>query len=359
MGSMAVILLQMLLIVINGVMATTDLLSAEDQNTPLLCSRSDAAVDPFYEIRYGQDVIWQIPPNPKAVVFLAHGMSQHPFTFFDSAPTCRQCQGLPEHRKATLTALARGYAVLMVKSVGAYWLPWSAEWPVVESLDRTIVINVIREWTKEKSLEHLPLAAFGFSSGGNFTTLLTLDLDIKSQVLFCTPGEFELLKHANAVSFPPTLFVAMPVDNGPDGFYTKALVARRILDSKGVFSKQIDVWPSSVHPLMFAERIPCIEPTTSRNIYLAYKSEGWLDERDYLTKNPGDYDWEGVLWKHKPLAFCAKSNDLCLAKDVKQELDVAYAYHSLASSALVDVYNWLDDTMFLGNSDRTGFSASR
>ncbi|CAM6082452.1 unnamed protein product [Calypogeia fissa] len=32
------------------------------------CSRHDPAMDPFYEVRYGLNMVWQIPADPKATI---------------------------------------------------------------------------------------------------------------------------------------------------------------------------------------------------------------------------------------------------------------------------------------------------
>lgn len=336
-----------------GLQATDLLQSAAIQEPPRLChsssSSSDPAMDPFYETRHGQDVIWQIPPRPKAVLFLAHGKDKEPLSFFDPGPNCPKCYGFPEDRAAVLAALKRSYAVITVKSVEAMWLPSNVQkWPPPPSQDRGIVTSVIRKWVQEHSLEHLPLVAFGFSSGGNFTTLLTLDLDIRSMVVMCTSGEFEVLEKASALAFPPTLFVPMPRDNGSDGFYPKAVKAVRVLSSKGVWVEEVDIWPTPVRRLTFAEKIPCLEGVDSERIYAAYKSDGWLDEEDYLIKSPYEFDWKGVLWRHRALPFCStQTDDVCLVGHVRQVIMAAWAYHSFSSWANEAIFNWLDETAFL------------
>ncbi|CAM6099130.1 unnamed protein product [Calypogeia fissa] len=316
-----------------------------------LCSRSDPAMDPFYEVRYGQDVVWQIPSNPKAVLFMAHGMDKDPLGYFDPGPNCRQCYGLPENRGAVLAALERNYAVILVKSVDRYWLPWGVEvWPPPPSEDRFNVISIIKEWTKEHFLDHLPLAAFGYSSGGNFSTLLSFDLSFKSLILMCTPGEVLALVHANA-SFPPTLFLDMPADTT---YSSMAAYGRKLLETKGVRTGMIDIFPRPISPLNFTEKIPCLQRETAELIYGAYKAESWLDDDDYVIMNPIMVDPEAVLWKHNVLPFCQSENDLCLAQHVLQEIGVAYAFHSFSSQFNQQIFDWLDYTVFHGSSEPAG-----
>ncbi|CAM6092062.1 unnamed protein product [Calypogeia fissa] len=345
-----------LFILINRAGATNFLLnSATDtaSSSPIAagrCSRSDPKMDPFYETRYGQQMVWQIPPSPKAVLFLAHGKDKEPLSYFDPGPNCRECYGFPEDRAATLEALERSYAVIMVKSVDTYWLPYNVmEWPPPPSQDRTIVVSIIREWTKEHMLEDLPLVAFGHSSGGNFTTLLTVDLDIKSMILMCSPGEFAVLHNANAGVFPPALFVPMPLDNATTGFYPKVVHAINILNSKGVLVKEIDAWPMPIHPHSFSDKIPCLQAGTSEQIYAALKSEGWLGEGDYMIKSPYTNDWEAVLRRQKVLRMCQSWSDMCFAEHIRQVLMAAWAEHSFTSSLNEEIFNWLDDSMLVGS----------
>lgn len=352
-------LVMLLFILINRAEATDVSLLAEGEDTrwSKVCSKMDPAMDPTHEVRYGQDVVWQIPPNPKAVLFMAHGKDKGPLDYFDPAPHCRRCLGLPENRAVVLDALKSQYAIIAIKSVTEYWLPWGVEvWPPPSSEDRTIVTSVVKEWTKEHSLDHLPLAAFGYSSGGNFSTLLAHELDFKSLILMCTPGELESLSHANS-SFPPTLYLAMPVDK--DGFYPQVTTARNILESKGVRTGQIDMLPRPVRPSNFTQKIPCFERATAERLYSAYKAENWLDDDDYVLKSPYAFDFEAVLWKHKVLPFCETSNDLCLAKHVEQEIILAYAFHSFSAQYSKEIVDWLDSSMFFGSFEPAGLWASQ
>lgn len=314
-------------------------------------------MDPIFEIIYGQDAVWQIPPDPKAVLFLAHGKGEDPFGYFDPGPNCRQCYGLPEQRAAVLAALKRSYAIISVKSVGIAW-DIVDDWPPSPTVDRTIVVSIIKEWTAEHSLDHLPLAVFGFSNGGNFSSQLTWDLDIKSLILMCSSGRLNVLEHANAAVFPPTLYLGMPVDGGPTGFYTKAIFARNILKSRGVRTEMIDILPRPIRPSNFSEKIPCLSQPMSEQIYEAYKAESWLDDHDFVVKSLIEFDYEAVLWKNSILPVCQMENDLCFAKQVRQELSLAFAFHEFTSEYNDQIFKWLDDTLFLGSSEPSRLSAS-
>jgi zinc transporter 2 len=52
--------------------------------------------DPTYEAIGGAEVVWHSPPNPKAILFLAHGCNHQATDFWHPTSACPQCTGLPE-----------------------------------------------------------------------------------------------------------------------------------------------------------------------------------------------------------------------------------------------------------------------
>ena len=44
----------------------------------------------------GAEVVWHSPPNPKAILFLAHGCNHQATDFWHPCKTCPKCVGLPE-----------------------------------------------------------------------------------------------------------------------------------------------------------------------------------------------------------------------------------------------------------------------
>ncbi|CAM6121504.1 unnamed protein product [Calypogeia fissa] len=129
---------------------------------------------------------------------------------------------------------------------------------------RSNVVSIIKDWSKERGIDHLPLAALGHSNGANFSSQLTLELGLKSLVLMCAPGEFEVLEHADASVFPFTLYVDMTIDNGPEGFYPQVVRALKILRARGVETGQIHEWPRPIGPSNFTDKIPRLRSATAK-----------------------------------------------------------------------------------------------
>ena len=69
---------------------------------------------PVYKVMHGAEAVWQIPLEPRAAVFYAHGCTHKATHFWDTHPDCPKCFGLPEDRALVLAALERQYAVLAV-----------------------------------------------------------------------------------------------------------------------------------------------------------------------------------------------------------------------------------------------------
>ena len=62
------------------------------------------------------ETLWEVPANPKGVLFVAHGCNHQGSDFWLPSPRCRHCLGLPEEGVVRATALKRGYAVVAVTS---------------------------------------------------------------------------------------------------------------------------------------------------------------------------------------------------------------------------------------------------
>ena len=56
------------------------------------------------------EVLYQVPDNPRATLFVAHCCAHAAHDFWPPSPACPGCLGLPEEVTQTQQALARGYA---------------------------------------------------------------------------------------------------------------------------------------------------------------------------------------------------------------------------------------------------------
>ncbi|CAM6100108.1 unnamed protein product [Calypogeia fissa] len=294
------------------------------------CSWKDPAMDPTHEMRYGHDVVWQIPPEPKAVLLLAHGRDMESLQFFDPGPNCEQCYGMPECRTVVLESLQRQYAVI---AVTGYYEDWQ------------VLSTIVKEWMTHYSLDSLPLVAWGHSAGTWTVTALTRGLSMRAIVLMCGGGIVEVEPMATSLTFPPTFFAYMPRDALVPELNLTRLVKESMatLTAQGVEVSDTQCWPKPISPLSFTQRIRCISEEKSQMIYAALEAAGWLDSGGYLMKDAKTGDLESVLVEANALPYCAvTSGDVCLIAHVKEVLNTAYAVHSFTNDANDLIFPWLD-----------------
>lgn len=128
--------------------------------------------NPTHETREGIDVVWQIPANPKGILYLVHSACGTPFSYWPSHPNAPQCIGTPEHLVVTKQALERGFAVIATKSVTDEW----ETWPPASALDIQKFKKILKAWTAENGLQGLPLSAWGTSNGGDYVSCLPYEV---------------------------------------------------------------------------------------------------------------------------------------------------------------------------------------
>lgn len=153
-----------------------------------------------------------------------------------------------------------------------------------------------------------------------------------------SPGVYEVLEKADE-NFPPTLYFYMP----KDPFFTSQILRNaKMMKSQGVQVSLIPMYEFPVTPHLFAFRNPCISNQTSEGIFHNLLVAGLLDENHLVKISPWDFDYNSWLGAHDVLAQCG---DLCLTKQVVQELNVAYAFHSMSSYKNKAMFEWFEASL--------------
>ena len=86
---------------------------------------SDVKLSGTLEVISGATAVWQIPPSPVGVLFLAHGCNHRATDFFPKTTSCSSCIGLPEEVRISKDALAAHLAVIAISSVDEDSRCWS------------------------------------------------------------------------------------------------------------------------------------------------------------------------------------------------------------------------------------------
>ena len=283
-------------------------------------------LSPTVEFRNGTDVIWQIPDGPKAVLFLAHGCDGRAANFWDKSNACPNCVGLPEERLIALNALARKFAVLTISSKGKCW---------AFGKEIIIVKDIITWWVKKNKLETLPLVALGASSGGYFVSVLATKLKFSSITLMIAEGMFDQIDIKEG--YPPTLFVYMPKDHFRQN---KIAEYMEVLKNNGVDVEEIECMEFPLSPYVLANRIPGLDQSVSAKLFELFRHEGFIDENGYMKKDGRRTHWEEAAKKSNII-----SPDKQLAHYIREELNLAFAFHEMTSLHSDRIFKWFESHM--------------
>ncbi|KAI7843770.1 hypothetical protein COHA_002668 [Chlorella ohadii] len=282
------------------------------------------------------EVLWELPPAPLGVLFLAHGCSHSGSDFWPKSGRCMHCLGLPEEMRVRQAALRRGYAVVAVSSHNRETMCWHNT-GADRSEDLKRVPGILKQVVAEERLGQLPLFAFGASSGGGFVLRLAQAMPevqgVVCQINPVNPAAFEV---PGKRRYPPTIFVHMAQrDPEKAATVTQALA---ILKKAGTPAAEIKVAPQAVTPA-FLQRAVQINATVAEAVVAALREGGFLDEEGQLHKDPRSTltQWQPLL---KPVV-----GGLNLEPDVSplaELLNVAYARHEIVSDTTDVTLEWLE-----------------
>lgn len=310
---------------------------------PQLSSADAAAVrlDARVEQRSGNEVLWQLPPAstpPRAVLFAAPGCTIRATDFFDASPGCPRCRGLPEERRFTREALARGYAVLVVSSRAECWSLDAAAGEGEGGSELAAVASIIKWWTEEKfpQLAGLPVVGIGASSGGYFVSALAAKVKFSSIVVMIAEGVYGSMGDIPA-GYPSALFVQMPKD---------AQTARAVTTSIGMLkAKRVDVRDIrcehfAVSAEFLAERVPGLTRAVADALVDVLRRKGFVDEKGFLKNDGRSTPWKKAAEEAKILP-----EGFQLERHVTEELNLAYAFHEFTSLKNAEIFQWFESHM--------------
>ncbi|KAL4426995.1 hypothetical protein ABPG77_009556 [Micractinium sp. CCAP 211/92] len=281
------------------------------------------------------ETLWEVPHQPRGVLFVAHGCSHSGSDWWPPSQRCQHCLGLPEEMIVRRAAVERGYAVIAVSSFDRETKCWHNT-AASRSEDLQRVPDILRAVMKEEGLSELPLLSFGASSGGSFALRVgALMPEVKGVVSQITPVNPSIFKGLDR-PFPPTIFVHM-AERDPSKAETVA-AALGVLKESGTPAAEIRVGPRPCTP-EFLQRSPLIPQKMARSIVDALTEAGLLDEGGYFIEDPRrtGKQWRDLL---KPLV-----GELSLEADVSQVAElfnVAYARHELIGDTTDVSLAWLE-----------------
>lgn len=287
---------------------------------------SAAWPNPTVEFIDGTEVISQIPPNPKAVLFVAHGCGGSPRNFWPRCPGCVNCVGLPEESRIIHDALNQKHAVIIIKSNAICWSYHK---------DGSKVKEIIRLWLQKNDLVKvkLPLVGLGASSGGYFLSLLATKVRFRGVVLMIAAGLFDRMDGI-PYDYPSTLFVHMPKDINRSRKIDRHI---QLLKERGIQVQEIKCMEFPLMPNLLADKIPDIDEASSSKLFKLFQDKGYIDGNGYMKNDGRVIPWRQAL----------KENNIVLPygsafmHHIEEELNLAYAYHEMTSLQDDEIFEWL------------------
>ncbi|CAL5059276.1 unnamed protein product [Urochloa decumbens] len=308
---------------------------------PLTTTDADTAavrLDARVTRRSGNEVLWQLPPPStplRAALFAAPGCTIRATDFFDASPGCPRCAGLPEERRFTAAALARGYAVLAVSSRAECW---SLDASASDSSELAAVESIIKWWTTEEhpQLAGLPLVGIGASSGGYFLSALAARVKFSSVAVMIAEGVYGAMTDI-PTAYPPVLFVHMPKDAERAGLVAESMGKLR---EKSVEVREIRCDDFAVSAEFLAERVPGLTRAVADALVDVMRRKGFVDEKGFLKD-----DGRSTPWKKAAVEANVLPEGFHLERHVTEELNVAYAYHEFTSLKNGEIFEWFESHM--------------
>ncbi|KAG0580257.1 hypothetical protein KC19_4G160800 [Ceratodon purpureus] len=286
-------------------------------------------LSPRREVWNGTELVYQVPANPRAVMFLAHGCYCKATFFWDKHPDCSGCSGAPEERAFVIQALQASYAVIAVSSQQDCW----------RKEDAPRVKLVLESWMDKLGLVELPLLGLGASSGGYFVSSLARDVKFDAIVLMIAEGSFQ---EVPSLPYPPVLFVHMVKDE------VRAERIREImpvLRKAGIEADEIQCEEVEITDDFFMRRIPYVDLEMSENLVGVLQRHGHLDFRGYLKSDSRSLnlkqDMSGGLGGQELLDSLSSRNDHW-AHHIQEELNLAYGNHEFTSLSTTKIITWLE-----------------
>ncbi|KAK9750223.1 hypothetical protein RND81_02G180900 [Saponaria officinalis] len=279
--------------------------------------------NPTVEFIHGREIIWQIPTNTSAVLFIAHGCRGTALNFWDKGSTCSKCVGLPEEKRIVQYALSHNFGVLVITSSDTCWSAGN---------EILWVAKIIKWWVAKNDLVNVPLFGLGASAGGYFLSRLATNVRFRGIVLMISSGLFD--KMIIPDDYPPTLFVHMPKDARRARKVAKHI---ELLRRKGIEGKEIKCMEFPLTPNSLADRVSGLDQPTSTKLFKLFRDKTFIDERGFMREDGRVTPWKEALKQSKILL----PYDSKLMHHIEEELNLAYGYHEMTSLQSDQIFEWL------------------
>ncbi|XP_024370496.1 uncharacterized protein [Physcomitrium patens] len=285
-------------------------------------------LSPMRKVLNGTEYVYQVPPSPRAVIFLAHGCNCKATFFWDKHPECQTCCGAPEERAFVIEALRKSYALIAISSQNECW----------QKEDSRRAKLVLESWIDEFTLTELPLLGLGASSGGYFISSFAKVVRFDAIVVMIAEGRFQSVPDS---LYPPVLFVHMIKDE----MRAKKIRERiPVLRKAGIEADEIQCKEIKISDDFFAKRIPYIDVPTSTRLREFFLQSEYLDKRGHLKMDGRLMKWKAEMRSKggQELLETLSRKSGNWEHHICEELNVAFSFHEFTSRPTGKIIAWLE-----------------
>jgi uncharacterized protein (TIGR03437 family) len=229
-------------------------------------------------------VTYYIPPNAIGLVFMFHGTGGTGLGQFTSS----------EFQPLARDLVANGFGVAAFDCLNRNTGQWDTTTTGAANPDVIRVNNVFAEMRAQGIVAAgVPRLAFGHSNGGQFSHFSAQVLNWVAVYISCVQGSNPAAQNYNG---PVAWWMGKNDDHpqvGPTGVAT-SIARYEIVANRGLASRHWIDAAMPLYPERFA-RSPFIAAADSPIIYDIFKSRGWLDENDFIIRNPNDDYWRAAM----------------------------------------------------------------
>lgn len=252
---------------------------------------------------------YYFPPQPKGVIFFAHGSGGNGGSWFTKV----------ESRGFLNDAVAEGFAVFALDSVNRTDKQWnnqvSLSNPDIQNVQAALNLFISRGLTTTST----PVFALGMSNGGAFAPRVSAVLNFKGTAVFCASSQTQLISQTNT----PTIWNMELNDEiiGQSG-NQMALDNYNLLAGRNIPASIRINQPQPLYPSRFW-KIPGLTQSDSQTIYNSIKNANLLDANDYLRASPAS--------TAATLQAAIPSQYAPYVQDISSLLDINYTSHEFFS----------------------------
>jgi hypothetical protein len=271
-----------------------------------------------YESIANQDVYYFFPPALRGVILFFHGSGGSSREWTDV--------GTDRHRFFD-EAIADGYAIIAIDSADRINNQWSLSLAAGTNVDVQAIENTLKVFMGRGQIPwDVPIYGIGMSRGGRFATLVGYILRVKAVAIVVG----DMVDELATVTTIPTIWCL--AEHDPIIERQPALANYKKLIKRGIDAEFYIHPPTPIYPLSFVD-VRGINIATSKQLFEALKTNGYLDESNLLIRNPRLSGWE------KQIA-ASYSEDVRL--DIQDRLFVAFSEHAFYSDCDHRILDFFD-----------------